>query len=188
MTTALRWTSSDLETLPEDGKRYEIIDGELHMSRQPHWHHQLACGELFSALRVWDKQTGIGQANLAPGVIFADDEDVVPDVVWISRELLAASLDAGGHLHAAPELAVEVLSPGSTNARRDREAKLKLYSRRGVQEYWIVDWQRRQIEVYRREDAALRLAATLYETDTLRSPLLAGFEHPVAALFADMPR
>jgi len=53
---------------------------------------------------------------------------------------------------------IEVVSPGAANVRRDRDVKLKLYSRRGVDEYWIVDWQRRQIEVYRRREAALRSA------------------------------
>jgi Uma2 family endonuclease len=79
---------------------------------------------------------------------------------------------------------VEVLSPGPTNERRDREAKLKLYSRRGVQEYWIVDWQRRQVEVYRREQAALRLAHTLLPGDTIDSPLLPGFQCQIERFFS----
>jgi Uma2 family endonuclease len=82
---------------------------------------------------------------------------------------------------------MEVLSPGSANARRDREVKRTLYSRRGVMEYWIVDWQTRQVEVYRRQEAALHLAATLYVTDTLTSPLLPGFACPVATLFETAP-
>jgi len=183
METALRCTSADLAVLPEDGKRYEIIAGELYMSRQPHWHHQYACVKLCTALDSWSMQTGAGQVNLAPGIIFADDDDVAPDVVWISHARREAALGADGHLHAAPELVVEVLSPGTTNARRDREAKLKLYSRRGVQEYWIVDWQTRQVEVYRREQLALRLVATLHATDSLTSPLLPGFVCAVATLF-----
>ena len=128
-------------------------------------------------------QTGAGEANLAPGVIFADDDDVAPDVVWISHTRRAAALRPDGHLHAAPELVIEVLSPGGTNERRDREAKLKLYSRRGVLEYWIVDWRTQQVEMYRREDLALHLVATLHPTDTLTSPLLPGFACEVATLF-----
>jgi Uma2 family endonuclease len=80
-------------------------------------------------------------------------------------------------------LVVEILSPGTANERRDREAKLKLYSRRGVLEYWIVDWHAQQIEMYRREALALRLVATLYPADTLTSPLLPGFACQVATLF-----
>ena len=183
MNTALRWTSADLTVLPDDGKRYEIIDGELYMSRQPHWHHQRACGKVFAALEAWSVQTGAGEANLAPGVIFAEDDDVAPDVIWISHARRATALGPDGHLHAAPELVVEILSPGTTNERRDREAKLKLYSRRGVLEYWIVDWRTQQVEAYRREELALRLVATLYTTDTLTSPLLPGFSCEVVTLF-----
>ena len=128
-------------------------------------------------------QTGAGEANLAPGVIFAEDDDIAPDVVWISRARQDTALGPDGHLHTAPELVVEVLSPGATNERRDREVKLKLYSRRGVLEYWIVDWQAQQVEVYRREELALRLVATLYPTDTLASPLLPGFTCVIARLF-----
>jgi Uma2 family endonuclease len=184
MDTALRWTSADLDVLPDDDKRYEIIDGELYVSKQPHWDHQLICFRLAHFLESWIEQTGAGMGNFAPGLIFGDNDDVVPDLVWISKERLDAALDPAGHLHAAPELAVEVLSPGSANERRDREAKLKLYSVRGVQEYWIVDWRQRQVEVYRRQQAALRLAETLYDEDDLRSPLLPGFALPVKRLFA----
>ena len=78
---------------------------------------------------------------------------------------------------------VEVLSPGSANERRDREFKLKLYSRRGTDEYWIVDRQERRVEVYRREDAVLTLVKTLSESDTLQSPLLPGFTCKVSQFF-----
>jgi Uma2 family endonuclease len=183
MTTSTRWTSADLETLPENGKRYEIIDGELIVSRQPHWNHQYVCSKVFSLLDAWDMQTKLGAANCAPGVIFADDEDVVPDVVWISYERLADAFSTDGHLHAAPEIVIEVLSPGSVNERRDREAKLKLYSRRGVSEYWIVDWRKRLVEVHRREEAQLKIISTLYDPDTLATPLLPGFACRVADIF-----
>ena len=181
----LRWTSRDLEALPDNGKRYEIVDGELYVSKQPDWYHQFVCGQLLESLQVWSRQTKAGMANLAPGVIFAEDDDVAPDVIWISKGRLATSLDAAGHLHTAPELAIEVLSPGTMNERRDREAKLKLYSRRGVLEYWIVNWQERYIEVYQREDAVLKLNRTLYESDILQSPLLPGFSCQVSQLFDD---
>lgn len=183
MDTALRWTSADLAVLPDDGKRYEIIDGELYISRRPHWHHQRTCVKLLAALEAWSVQTGAGEANLAPGVIFAEDDDVAPDVVWISHARRATALGTDGHLHAAPELVIEVLSPGVTNERCDREAKLKLYSRHGVLEYWIVGWRTQQVEVHRRQDLALRLVATLYPADTLTSPLLPDFACEVVTLF-----
>jgi Uma2 family endonuclease len=189
MTTSLRMTSADLASLPdEDGKRYEIIDGELYVSKQPHLYHQETCGAVEATLRSWSKQTGLGNAYGAPGIIFADDDDVAPDVIWISKERLAVALWPDGKLHAAPELVVEVLSPGSANQLRDRELKLELYSRRCVHEYWIADWRLRQIVVYRRQEAQLKLVGTLCESDTLASPLLPGFSCGVNDLFAEIPR
>ena len=156
------------------------------MSKQPHWEHQFVANQIWEMLQIWSRQTKSGRANSAPGVIFADDDDVAPDVVWVSRERLAAALQPDGKLHAAPELVVEVLSPGTANAARDREAKLKLYSRRGVLEYWIVNWQERYLEVYRRENAALKLQSTLYENDILQSPHLPGFHCQVSKIFTDV--
>jgi Uma2 family endonuclease len=92
-------------------------------------------------------------------------------------------LDDAGHLTAAPELVVEVLSPGKPNERRDKEVKLKLYSVRGVLEYWIVNWQENRVELYRREQAVLTLVATLYSQDELTSPILPGFSCLVSKLF-----
>jgi Uma2 family endonuclease len=185
--TSLRWTSGDLDLLPEDGKRYEIIDGELYVSRQPSWHHQVVCGRMCGGLDAWSTETGLGAASIAPGVIFADDDDVAPDVVWVSKERLASVLGSDGKLHGAPDLVVEVLSPGTRNERRDREAKLKLYARRGVREYWIVNWRQRQIEVYRRADFTLDLLGTWLEDDIIQSPLLPGFSYQVLNLFLGFP-
>ena len=184
MSQSVRFTSADLESFPDDGKRYEIIDGELYVSKQPSWQHQMMCVGILVPLELWSRATGAGFANIAPGIIFAEDDDVAPDLVWVSADRLATVLSADGKLHAAPDLIVEVLSPGPANARRDRDAKLKLYGRRGVREYWIVDWQNRQVEVYRRADATLRLAATLLAAESLDSPLLPGFALPLGDLFA----
>ena len=122
----------------------------------------------------------------APGLIFADDDNAAPDVVWLTKQRLRAVLQDDGKLHGPPELVVEVLSPGAENERRDRDAKLRLYSRRGVNEYWIVDGQQQCMEVYRRlpaDPSVLRLAAVLGAEDTIASPLLPGFGMRVGELF-----
>lgn len=183
MSTTTRWTSADLESLPDDGNRYEIIDGEVYMSKQPHVGHQGACFRVCFELEQWNRSAKWGRVIPAPGLIFADDDDVAPDAVLISNEQYAISLGKDGKLHDAPELVIEVLSPGRANERRDREAKLDLYSRRGVTEYWIMNWRTRQIEVYRRFHEGLEHAVTLSDPDTLASPLLRGFSCSVALLF-----
>ena len=167
MATSLRWTSADLELLPDplDDKRYEIIDGELYVAKQPSFQHQFVCTQAARLLQNWCDETGAGIALIAPGLIFTPDENVAPDVVWLSPQTLPHALGPDGKLHAAPNLVIEVLSPGEANERHDREAKLGLYSRRGVREYWIVDWQERRVEVYRWWQTAQRLESTLLEGD-----------------------
>ena len=102
----------------------------------------------------------------------------------ISRDRLTVLLDEAGHITSAPELIVEILSPGTTNEQRDRVAKLKLYSTQGVQEYWIADYRSQQVEVYRRDNAQLKLVTTLLATDEITSPLLPNFCCLVRRFFA----
>jgi Uma2 family endonuclease len=177
------WTSADLDLFPENGTRYEIVNGDLFMSKMPHWHHQRTCGKIFREPDEWTQQANLGQASINPGVLFDDAGDVVPDVAWISNERLALLMDEAGHLTGAPELVVEVLSPGAQQEKRDRQSKRKLYETQGVREYWIADWRLRQVEVYRREAGQLRLIATLLPEDTLTSPLLPGFASPIERFF-----
>jgi len=183
--TTLHWTSQDLERLPDDGRRYEIVDGELYVSIQPNANHHFVGALIWEQLQIWSRQTKAGRTYITPGLIFTEDNDVVPDVAWISNERLAIGQQPDGHLHIAPELVVEILSPGAANERRDREVKLSLYSRQGVLEYWIVSWQECRIEVYRREGTRLTLAQTLYKNDRMLSPHLQGFSCHVSQFFDD---
>lgn len=181
----IRWTTADLEVLPDnEGISYEIIDGELFMTRAPHLNHQRTCGNIHFELKIWSNSAKLGEPLIAPGIIFSEADNVEPDVIWISNEQLARLTDNAGHLRGAPELVVEVLSLGTNNERRDREAKLKLYSLRGVREYWIADWRLQKLEVFRRtSQPLLELIATFYSYDQLFSPLLPGFNCPVSRFF-----
>lgn len=187
MVTSVKFTSADLELMPDDGKRYEIIEGELYVSRQPSVAHQYSCSRLCQFLGDWNDKNGLGVVLTAPGLIFGEDDDVAPDVVWVTLERLGRATDRAGHLLTAPELVIEVLSPGKTNEDRDRRVKLKLYSRQGVHEYWIVDAMLHQVAVYRRDQDRLVLDCTLYADDTLESPLLPGFSCKVTKLFFSPP-
>jgi len=187
MVTTHSCTVADLETLPDDGNRYEIIDGELLVSTQPDWRHQRVSGRIQTALDVWSDISGKGEPIFAPGVILSATDAVAPDVVWISTSRMAEAWSPDGKLHAAPEVVVEVLSPGTSNERRDREAKLQMYSQHGVEEYWIVDWRSRSIDVYRRDGGCLALAVSLGASDILESPLLPGFHVRVDHIFKNIP-
>jgi len=194
LTSERQFTVSDLENFPDDGSRYEVIDGELYVTTAPHFEHQSALDEISFAFRAWHHATGRGWPVSGAGVIFAVHSGVIPDLVWVSDErlrLVTINPTTGqrdGKLYAAPDLVVGVLSPGRENEERDRETKLTLYSRRGVLEYWIVDRFTRRVEVYRRTPAAiLELAVTFNATDTISSPLLPDFALPVEQIF-QLPR
>jgi Uma2 family endonuclease len=179
-----RWTVDLVQKMPHiEGERYEIIGGELYVTTQPHARHQITCDNIIIELGIWNRATGLGRTIQAPGLIYAKDEAVAPDIVWASKARLANILGPDGKLHDSPELAIEILSPGKGNEERDREKKLVLYSRRGVEEYWIADWPTTTLEVYRREHDELQLVQMLQAGDVLTSPLLPGFSCPIDRLF-----
>lgn len=182
-TEKIKWNTRDLDFFPDDGKRYEIIDGELIVTRAPHWKHQRVVMKISYQLENWCQKTGLGEVTTAPGIIFTGADNVIPDVVWISLERLQNLLDEKGHLIDAPELIVEVLSKNKQDLERDLEIKLKLYSNQGVQEYWVCDYEKKQVKVFSREQAALKLSATLFEQDNLSTNLLPGFSCQVSQLF-----
>ena len=171
--------------MPDDGgwKRYEVVAGELLVTRAPHAWHQSAASKLNIKLGIWSEKTGLGSPIQTPGVIFTDVDAVIPDLIWASKARWENGLDEAGHFIVAPELIVEVLSAGEKNEQRDKQIKLKLYSLHGVQEYWIVNWRLKEIEVYRREETMLQKVTTLLGSDKLTSPLLPGFECDVATIF-----
>lgn len=184
MSVSRRWTVADLEQIePKEGERYEVIDGELVVTHAPNWRHRFPASKLHTALENWSEESGRGVTFEVAGLVFSFESGVIPDVIWISWERLRASEDAAGHFTVGPEIVVEVLSPGSENVKRDRETKLALYSREGVDEYWIVDWQRRTVDVYRRAGNTLELAQALGGDDTLETPLLPGFSVPLARIW-----
>ncbi len=179
----VRWTITDLEGFPDNSNRYEIIDGELFVTRAPHLDHQGVIGTTYAALLQWSLETKLGRPYIAPGVIFSPSDAVIPDLIWISYQRRSQLIDNSGHLTGAPELIVEVLSNTEADKKRDRETKLKLYSVQGVLEYWIIDREQQLIEVYQRENGILKKATTLFKTDILTSPLLPGFSCEVASIF-----
>ena len=159
------------------------------MSRSPGNQHQYACTQAVVDLGIWSHETGKGVALYAPGVIFSETDAVQSDGVWLSHARLAQIEGDDDHLHGAPELVVEVLSPRAKNEEQDRDTKLRRYSRYGVEEYWLIDPRVQRVEVYRRPATSarrsppLRRVAILGRDETLTSPLLPGFALPVAQLF-----
>lgn len=165
-------TIADIDAMPEDGNRYELIEGELFVSRAPSLVHQRVVRNILVVFEEYLDQNPIGEVIPGPGVIFSNFSGVIPDVVYIGNER-RKEIARGERVTGAPDLIIEILSPGTENERRDRHAKRQLYRKYGVKEYWIIDPERRAIEVYR--TTKLKLVATLGLNDEIRTPLLPGF-------------
>ena len=175
-----RLTYADWRRLPEDGTRYELIAGELLMSPAPSVRHQRISMALAIALNVHLQATGEGIVLAAPTGVYLSDEDVVePDLLVVLTE----HADRLGEqvVEGAPDLVVEILSPGT--ARRDLVAKRELYARAGIPEYWIVDSEGGSVEVLALQAGAYVRAGLYARADTLRSPLLAALEIPLQEVF-----
>lgn len=142
------WTVDMVRELPDDGKRYEVIDGVLLVSPAPALVHQRAIAELYVLLRPYVAALGL-EAIMAPAAVtWSTRTEVQPDllVLPLANGRFAQRFEDVGVL----ELAVEVLSPSSV--RTDRFTKRREYQRRGVPEYWIVDPASRSIERWRPTD------------------------------------
>jgi Uma2 family endonuclease len=175
-------TVHDLEYMPEDGKTYEVIDGELFVSTSPTRFHQGSLGTLYFMVRTYLERNAIGEVYFGLGIVFDDVNGVIPDLVYYSNE--RKKTIATERLKGAPEIVVEALSPGTKNEFRDRVAKYKLYHENGVSEYWILDIEAKTIEIHRAgRTGGFETKAVLHVNDILTTPLLPGFECEVRTLF-----
>lgn len=147
--TVETWTAAMVRALPDDGKRYECVDGELLVTPAPRLLHQRAVGQLFIRLYGYLAEHPVGEVLTSPADIEFDPRTLVqPDVfvVPIRAGRPRTWEDVAGRL----VLAVEVLSP--TSARADRVVKRRKYQRAGVPEYWVVDLDARLVERWRHGD------------------------------------
>ena len=175
-------TVADLDSMPDDGNRYEIIDGELFVSRSPSLEHQRVSGNIFLTFGFFLRDNPIGEIISTPGVIFSDHSAVIPDLVYVSQER-RQEIAAGRHITGAPDLVIEIVSPGGENEHRDRFAKRQLYSKYGVKEYWLVLLDTRAVEIQVLEEGILKPQRKFEERDELFSALLPGFSCKVASIF-----
>ena len=165
--TKIVLTYNDFAALPDDGKRYELHEGELSVSPSPTPRHQRTIGKLFLLLAPHVEASGRGEVFLSPfDCIMTNITVVEPDLVYVDDERRRLLSDRA--LEGSPTLAVEVLSPSSINI--DRRRKMALYTAHDVTWYWIVDPNARRIEAYRLDGNAYRLEATLSGTQRALPP------------------
>lgn len=156
------WTYADLQRMPEshDGRRYEIIDGDLVVSPSPAKRHQRTSGNAYRLLYDAIETANLGIVFFAPfDVIMSRTRVVVPDLVAVRADRVHLVEDRG--IFGAPDLIVEILSP--SNKRYDRGRKRRLYASVGIPEYWIIDPIARSIE-------QLILADDRYAVDAVHGP------------------
>ena len=124
----------------------------------------------------------IGVVVPGAGVVFDEFNGVIPDIVFFRNER-RTEIASGDRLSGAPDLAIEIISPGVENERRDRVLKRRLYGRFGVKEYWLVDLEGRTVEVYQLRGVGLELAASFSGDDEMTSSVLPGFRLRLTDLF-----
>jgi Uma2 family endonuclease len=179
MMISTKYTHADLLAMPDDGKRREIIEGELFVTPSPASNHQRILLNLAWAFREYLKVHSVGELLIAPLDVILSEYDVLePDLLFVLKEHQTIVRD---WVRGAPDLVVEILSP--TTEARDRGPKMKAYARFGVGEHWIVDPVAQAIEVYRLAAGGFQLAQTCAEDEPLETPLLPGFLLPVGSLF-----
>lgn len=145
---SIDWTVATVQALPDDGKRYEIIDGELFVNPAPRLLHQMAVAELWLPLRNYVRAHGCGIALTSPADIIFDDRTLVQPDLFVSE--LFEGRQPREWSEVKLRLAVEVLSPSSQRA--DRMVKRRLFQRERVPEYWIVDLDARLVTRWRPAD------------------------------------
>lgn len=172
-------TYSDLASMPDDGLRRELLDGELFVSPSPVTRHQRLVRRILVALDVHIQAHGGGEVFVAPFDVLLSDSNVVePDVLVVADDQSHILTDK--NVQGAPALVVEVLS----NPRLDRVLKRDVYARFGVPEYWIVDPGTDRIEVYHQGKGGYSEPKILAPGDVITFAPLPGFSLDLTTLFA----
>jgi len=176
-----RLTYPELRLMPDDGKRYELIDGEVFVTPSPSEKHQRVLGNLFFSIHNHIKAGKLGRVYIAPfDVVFGEKTALQPDLRFVS----AARLGIVGpeYVLGAPDLVVEILSPYRPSY--DRVTKLEQYALHGVNEYWIVDPVAESVEIHVLAGSRYELKGAFAGDDMLQSPLLPGWEIRTGNMFS----
>jgi len=176
----IKFTYADYLQLPDDGKRYEIIDGEIYLLPTPPTVHQQILGNLFCILYSSVESKNVGEVFISPlDVVLSETTVIQPDILFISNE--RSNIITEANIQGAPDLVIEIFSPATE--KRDRGIKLIMYAKFGVRECWLVDPTSKNVEIYRLQKKNLRLVERLTVNDVLNTPLLPGLKIAVQEIF-----
>jgi Uma2 family endonuclease len=174
-----QWTYADYLTLPDDGTRHEILEGELIVMDAPTPSHQEVVLFIARHMQEFVESKKLGKVFIAPlDVVFAPRTFTQPDVIFVSNDRL--KIITNSNISGAPDLLVEVVSPSTQ--RKDRTRKYQLYARYGVRAYWIVDRDTEAVDVFVLEQGQYREVTA--KAGEVRSKILHGFSIQLKDLFA----
>jgi Uma2 family endonuclease len=177
----VRLTYDDYAALPNDGRRYQLIEGDLVVTPAPTISHQRISRNLQHIIVTQVKSQRLGAVFDAPvDVILAGDTVVQPDILFVSRARQEIIAERG--VEGAPDLVVEILSDSTRTL--DRTTKMRLYARAGVQETWLIDPGAETLEVFELEAGAYVLRAALKRGETHHSAMLGGLDVLLDDIFA----
>jgi Uma2 family endonuclease len=177
-----RVSFAELQQWPEDGRRYELYDGEVIVSPSPFPRHQRVAWNVGDVIKAYERVAG-GLVFAVPiDIVFSEYDVLQPDVVYFreARRHVVKMMEA---TRAAPDLAVEILSRSTET--RDRGRKLQMLARYGVPEYWIVDPVGNTIEIYTNRGGSLELSAMFGERDEVESPTLPDLRFHASRIFEE---
>ena len=176
-----RWTYEAYAALPDDGRRYEVIDGILYLMPGPSPRHQGVSTRFTTYLAIHVEMAGLGRVFAAPlDVLLPHAQPVQPDIIVVLNHKLHLISERG--IEGPPDLVVEIASPGTRT--HDRGTKLAAYARGGVPEYWLAEPADQTIEVLALEDGAYRSLGVFTGAATLPSRILPDLPVRVEQFFA----
>jgi Uma2 family endonuclease len=175
------WTYEDWLYFPNDGWKYEIIDGVLYMTPPPTTPHQRSSIGLAARMYIYAMENDLGEVLAAPCGVRLPNQPVPfePDIFFIKKENLHVITEK--EVTGVPDLIVEILSP--SNANYDREQKFKIYQEAGVPEYWLVNYWDKTVEVFVLAEGTYMLLGKYEAGQTIVSEQLIGFEISVNTIF-----
>ena len=178
----VKFTVKDYMSTPE-GTRYQLLDGEMILAPSPVTQHQRVLIRLYRAIHDFVSAGQLGEVFVAPYDVVLSDHDIAqPDILFVSSARSAIVTEA--NIQGAPDLVVEILSPGTEEY--DRGYKQALYSRHGVLEYWLVDPDAETVEVLTQGEQGLAPLDTYRRGDLIASALLDGLALETDQVFSQL--
>jgi Uma2 family endonuclease len=173
-------TYEQFRQLPNDGKQYELVHGEVHLTPAPTTTHQFVLRNLTGSLLQHLVKNPLGELAFAPlDVLLGDDTALQPDLIFVSNA--RAKIIHEAFIEGAPDLAVEILS--TSTAAHDRATKLPIYASAGVPEVWLIDSQVKTVEILKLQGKKYFVEATHAGDQALTSNLFPGWQLPLRDLF-----